>query len=325
MDILLSNLIPRAFWVSHRAVGEGCLELLRSAVELLTAAVKPLAAGIEQLKPVFEPAMAFLRDTAVRVLDSLRSRFEGLAQSIGQRSDQIAAVFQNLGVCFAALWEKASPHLENLRAFFFRVFEGISDTAETFVGHILDALEGLTAFLAGAFTGDWGKAWEGLKTLFKGAVNGIIGLLNSLLSGIAAGLNQVTATLNKWHVEIPQWVPQVGGKTFGFDIRPISAPQIPYLAQGAVLPANKPFLAVVGDQKHGTNIEAPLATIQEAVAMTMEDFAGGNLAGHSATVAVLEQLLAAVQSIRLGDDDIAAACRRSQTRRAVMKGGGYAL
>ena len=46
----------------------------------------------------------------------------------------------------------------------------------------------------------------------------------------------------------------------------VSAPQIPYLAQGAVLPANRPFLAVVGDQKHGTNIEAPLDTIKQALA-----------------------------------------------------------
>ena len=57
----------------------------------------------------------------------------------------------------------------------------------------------------------------------------------------------------------------------------------------------------------------------------MEDMAESNMAGHEATVEVLRELLAAVQSIRLGDDDIAAACRRSQTRRAVMKGGAYAL
>jgi hypothetical protein len=72
-------------------------------------------------------------------------------------------------------------------------------------------------------------------------------------------------------------------------------------------------------------VEAPLSTIQEAVSLALEDFLAGNMAGHDATVAVLQELLAAVQSIRLGDDDIAAAVRRSQTRRAVMKGGAYAL
>lgn len=52
-------------------------------------------------------------------------------------------------------------------------------------------------------------------------------------------------------------------------LRTISVPSIPHLAQGAVLPANRPFLAVVGDQKHGTNVEAPLSTIQAAVAEVM--------------------------------------------------------
>ena len=47
------------------------------------------------------------------------------------------------------------------------------------------------------------------------------------------------------------------------------APQIPYLAQGAVIPANREFLAVLGDQKHGTNVEAPLETIKQALAEVM--------------------------------------------------------
>ena len=63
--------------------------------------------------------------------------------------------------------------------------------------------------------------------------------------------------------------PEFGGKTFGFSLKTVTAPAIPYLAKGAVLPANKPFMAVVGDQRHGTNVEAPLTTIQEAVAVVL--------------------------------------------------------
>jgi phage-related protein len=301
------------------------VDLLRSAIDLLTAALGPVMAGFASLKPALTPAANFLKDTFTVIVNALRTRFETMTQAISQRSAQLAQIFQNIGTAFSGLWEKAQPHLENLRTLFLQVMGGIADAAGTWVGHLMDCFQGLTGFLAGAFTGNWTQAWDGLKLALKSAVNGIIGLLNSLLSGLAAGLNLVTSSLNKWQVEVPQWVPKVGGKTFGFDLPAIAAPQVPYLAQGAVLPANKPFLAVVGDQKHGTNIEAPLSTIQEAVAMTMEDFSGGNMAGHAATVAALEELLAVVRNIRLGDDDIAAACRRSQTRRAVMKGGGYAL
>ena len=61
-------------------------------------------------------------------------------------------------------------------------------------------------------------------------------------------------------------MPSVGGKKVGFQLKEINAPKIPYLAQGAVLPANKPFMAVLGDQRHGTNVEAPLETIKQALA-----------------------------------------------------------
>ena len=317
-------LVPLAKWTVEEAV-PASVELLRSALELLTAALSPLMAGLRTLTESLRPVASFFAGTFATVIEAVRSRFEALAQGFSQRSGQIAQIFQNLGDCFTGLWEKAQPHLEALRSLAQGVFDHITEAAGVFTGHITDILVGLTDFLAGVFTGNWGRAWEGMQAVGKGAVNGIIGILNSLLSGLTAGLNGITAALNKWHVEIPQWVPRVGGKTFGFNLPTVKAPQVPYLARGAVIPANQPFLAVLGDQKRGTNVEAPLGVIQEAVALALEDFLAGNMAGHEATVEVLQELLSAVRDIRLGDDDIAAAVRRSQTRRAVMRGGAYAL
>lgn len=99
------------------------------------------------------------------------------------------------------------------------------------------------------------------------------GLLSSIKTGINAAigqLNQFIAWVNSMlHI---QW----GGlNVFGQTIIPpgsiqlATLPNIPYLAQGAVIPPNREFLAVLGDQKHGTNIEAPLDTIKQAVAEVM--------------------------------------------------------
>lgn len=98
-------------------------------------------------------------------------------------------------------------------------------------------------------------------------------------------------------------------------------PDVPQLAKGAVIPPNKKFLAVLGDQRHGTNIEAPLATIQEAVAMVMEDYIQSNLAGHEATVAVLQQILEAVLGIELDGETISNAVNSYNRKMAVVKGG----
>lgn len=106
-----------------------------------------------------------------------------------------------------------------------------------------------------------------------------------------------------------------------FPLGLVHVPQIPKLAQGAVLPANRPFLAVVGDQRKGTNVEAPLGVIQEAVALELAGLVQSNLAGHEATVAVLRQILEAVLGIDIGDDVIGRAAGRYNAAMAVMRGG----
>lgn len=158
---------------------------------------------------------------------------------------------------------------------------------------------------------------------FKGMVNRNILLLNALLGGITKGVNGVIEALNRFKIKLPNWkaLGDMAGGTLGFNIRTMTAPQIPYLAQGTVIPPNQEFLAVLGDQKHGTNIEAPLSTIQEAVALVMEDMIQSNIAGHEAMLAVLQDILEAVLGIRIGDEVIAQAVSRYNTKMAVVKGG----
>ena len=163
-----------------------------------------------------------------------------------------------------------------------------------------------------------GSAWQWLKTTvldplvngFKDVVNGIIGFINGLIEGAVKGINGVIGLLNKLQFTVPDWVPGLGGKTLGFDLKLLSAPQIPYLAKGAVLPANRPFLAVVGDQRHGTNVEAPLATIQEAVALVLEDHIGAMMAGFEALLKEQQATRRTIEGIEIGDTVIGRAAER---------------
>jgi len=118
-----------------------------------------------------------------------------------------------------------------------------------------------------------------------------------------------------------------GTGTIGIGVAPVlsqfgyTGMRLPHLAQGTVIPPNAPFMAVLGDQRHGTNIEAPLSTIQEAVAEVMADYEASNLAGHEATVEVLRQLLSAVLNIEVGDTVIGQAANRFNRRMAITTGG----
>ena len=101
----------------------------------------------------------------------------------------------------------------------------------------------------------------------------------------------------------------------------IPVPKIPHLAQGAVLPANKPFLAVVGDQRHGTNVEAPLSTIQEAVALVMAGQTDALMQGLSALIQEQQMTRETIAAIRVGDTVIGQAAQRYEQRLSRMRGG----
>lgn len=133
-------------------------------------------------------------------------------------------------------------------------------------------LGGLIDFIAGVFTGDWERAWDGVKRIFKGVWNGIIVVLESAVNLVIKGINWLISKLNTIQIKIPDWL---GGGSFGFNIRPITEVHIPRLAQGAVIPPNREFMAVLGDQKQGTNIEAPADLIRQIVREEMNNASGG--------------------------------------------------
>jgi cob(I)alamin adenosyltransferase len=124
---------------------------------------------------------------------------------------------------------------------------------------------------------------DGIKNKIRTPINNIIGFFESMVNSIIAGINFLTSCLNNLSFEIPAWVgyipgvpKELAGATIGFQIPQLSSVSIPRLAQGAVIPPNKEFLAMLGDQKSGTNIEAPLDTIKQAFMEVMQNVGNGN-------------------------------------------------
>lgn len=108
--------------------------------------------------------------------------------------------------------------------------------------------------------------WNGIASFFKSPLNAIIGFLNGLLNGLGKFVNAFINAMNTLSFEVPDWVPFVGGKKFGFNFKSWKVPQIPMLADGGIIKPNNPFVAILGDQKSGTNIEAPASLIRTIVA-----------------------------------------------------------
>lgn len=195
------------------------------------------------------------------------------------------------------------------------------------ISGVIKGVDGVIQFIVGVFTGEWAKAWDGVVTIFEGVFGAIVGIITGVVNGIIFVINTLigavyssVATVINGLGGIVHIIGDIVGEDWRFSV-PANPPQIPYLAKGAVLPANRPFLAMVGDQRHGTNVEAPLATIQEAVALVMNDQLSAMMAGFETTVAEVRALRRAVDGIQIGDATIGQAAERYQRKMAVVHGG----
>ena len=142
---------------------------------------------------------------------------------------------------------------------------------------IKQIFNGIITFVKGVFTGNWRQAWEGVRQIFAGVwnsfaaivkapINTIIAFINSFLYAIQTMQNSFANALNSMSISLPHWLEKLTGfSSVGFNVGYWSAPMVPYLAQGAVIPPNREFMAVLGDQKSGNNIEAPESLIRRIV------------------------------------------------------------
>lgn len=202
-----------------------------------------------------------------RAIGGIEKIFKGLQNVLFSIVDALKNMFLSF---LDWIDEKTGGELHGIIEFIKSLVTGAFTFIKDFIGNAMASIKkiftGIVKFLSGAFTGDWDKAWEGIKDIFDGISTAIKGTWASVINAIIRALNWLIDKANKISFTVPGWVPGLGGKHIGVNIPKINELQIPKLAQGAVIPPNREFMAVLGDQKSGTNIEAPLDTIKQAVA-----------------------------------------------------------
>lgn len=334
--------------------------ILQPALEILLQIWQDMMAGIQNAwntygQPLMDGVVAAFRNLEsifstlyYTVVEPILSNLIDLLQKLWnehlkQLWDDLLLLFGSVQNTILTFWNNVLAPLINwlVASFgpvFSDVFNAVAGLVSTAVGLMADAIDiilvvlrGLLDFLSAVFRGDWGAAWNAIaetalavwdriKSGIKSAVNGIIEFINGMIQAVVNGLNRAIDAVNTLSFDVPDWVPGIGGSSLGFDFSHITAPQIPYLAQGAVIPPNREFLAVLGDQSSGTNVEAPLATIQQAVAGVMQDLQDGELAALEQVTEELRRILEAICGIQIGDDVIGRAADRYQLRQAVITG-----
>lgn len=209
-----------------------------------------------------------------KAADGIRKIVEGLKEIV---LSVVAGIKDGFLSFLNWLDQKTNGKFKGIIDFVAGLWSDMYDSISNTLGNIMDAVKtvfgGVVDFIAGVFTADWDRAWQGVKSIFTGLWNGIVSALEGAVNLIITGVNFLIRQLNKVSFSIPDWVPAVGGKRFGFNIQQISPISIPRLAQGAVIPPNREFMAVLGDQSSGNNLEAPESLIRKIV---REESGGAN-------------------------------------------------
>ncbi len=333
-------LVPLAKWTAEDFLPV-FLDTLASLMGTLNSVIVALKPGVNWLWENFlRPLAQWTGEGIIQTLGWLRERLESISLWVSENQEltqKITLAATAIGIVngvldkFNILGGDTVGMLGGLLNPLGLVSGGITALAGLLVLLVgnWDSVKNAAVSVWSAVQSVWGTAgqWFQKNVLsplsegFKGMVNGIIGFLNGLIAGVVAAVNGIVNAVNNLRFTVPNWIPGLGGKSVGFNLKTVNTPRIPYLAQGAVLPANRPFLAVVGDQKHGTNVEAPLTTIQQAVATVMGDQTNAILAGFATSVEVQREILQAVLGIQIGDDVIGSAMSRYQQKMAVVNGG----
>lgn len=225
-------LLPLASWTIQDAA-PAFLNMLAKGMEFLGKTIETVRPSFDYIwSNVLKPIAEFTGETFIWALGTIGQTFSDLSDLMTEKGDKINEILTAVGKGMELLWNVIyKPILQLMRG-------GISTLLRyivRIVGDMIDVFSSIVEFVSGVFTGDWKKAWNGLVDIFKGAVNWIIDIFEGVVNTIIDGINSIS-------IDIPDWVPKIGGSHFGPNLARL---EIPRLATGGI--TSGPTTALIGE------------------------------------------------------------------------------
>ena len=228
----LRETITNLFGEDAGAAFDGLTTILQSVMGVVGQIVSFAQTTV---KPIIQDIFSFLTGTVVPIiLQTFTAAAPSIAGIISGLGSAIMTAMQIIGSAIQAVMPIVQSIITVIMSIASvvvpAVLAGISALAQG-IGPILEGIktvfDGLIAFITGVFTGNWSQAWEGVKQIFGGAFDALVGLLKTPVNAVIALINKAISGINGLGLDIPDWVPIIGGKSFH-----ISIPEIPMLAKG---------------------------------------------------------------------------------------------
>ena len=255
--------------------------------------------------PIVQQIFSFIVST---VLPAIVSGVQFLAATI---TAVLSAVLPVVQTVFTTIWNIIQPILQQIFTTVqavlpsvLAIFQNVFNTIGGVVNGLATVLSGLIQFITGVFSGNWGQAWEGIKSVFSGAWDALTSIVKGVINNIIGIINGAIAGLNS--IKIPDWVPVVGGKG-------VNIPQLPTFARGT---ARTPSTFIAGEKGPELITNAPGMTVYTAE-RTQKILETSNRAA-----AAVKAAPAAVQVGGYGGNPVAEVKTAPEVTRNPGRGGG---
>ena len=241
---IVARQIPKAVGVVSKIIKSGM-----KVIAKIVPVIKTVINTIMKMVPVLQNVLAKRFNALLPIFKTIGKLLMKVGTVIGNvisRAIQAAVpVVQKLGECFKAVFpviagvvatsmnvvsgiiKALQPAFEVVASVIGGLLSVIGDHISNTFSGIMTAFGGLLDFITGVFTGNWEKAWDGVKDIFSGVFQSLIGFVKTPMNAVIVLINKAIEGINSISVDIPDGVPFVGGKHVGFDI-----PTIPALAKG---------------------------------------------------------------------------------------------
>ncbi len=235
-------------------------------ISILIIMIMKICEQIEIIKENWTQAWDFIKQVIFEKIEEIKLL---ISETWNKIIEFLIICFENIKVTIINVWntikEKTSETIENIKGF---ISNGLNIIKEKWTGIFND----IKTTTSNIFNGIWG--------FLKGIINNILGGIESMANGVVKGINTVINAMNKLKFNIPDWVPELGGKTFGFNIPNVNMVSLPRLKTGSVLYEETAFIGgEYSGARSNPEIVSPVNLIYETQKRAIEDSNFGEAAG----------------------------------------------
>lgn len=229
----LKKLKPAFLTVGNiiKAVAPVIKNLLSGAFSFAGKTIVSVMPGINKAAKVIGSVLVFAVKKAspvvIRLAETFSSAFTGIYNIVSDIVKKLQPVFNVIGKIVKTVMNVVGKTISVTFRTAANVISTTADNIKQIIDNVIKVFDGVITFVTGVFTGNWRAAWEGVKNIFGGAFEALVGLCKVPLNAVISVINTAIKGINSISVDIPEGIPLVGGKHIGFSIS-----TIPALAKG---------------------------------------------------------------------------------------------